>query len=83
MNTYMDPFYMSCGMGDIALLSCLRAGRYDAESVIDTLVERGLHPTRPASEGGNGFSPMIIFSYATSARKIMEHCGEECGGDCS
>lgn len=79
MNTYMDPFYMSCSMGDIALLSCFRAGRYDAESAINALVERGLHPTRPALEGGDRFSPMMVFSYATDARRIMEHCGEECG----
>lgn len=72
----MNTYYMSCGMGDIALLSCFRASRYDAESAINALVERGLLPTRPA-EGGDRFSPVVVFSYATGARSIMEHCGED------
>lgn len=76
---YMNPDSMNSSMGAIALLSCFRAGRYDARSAIETLVEKGLHPTRPALTGGDRFSPVIVFFYATDAKRIMERREEECG----
>lgn len=64
-------------MGEIVVLSCFRNGQYDAESIIQALVRKSLHPTRPALEGGYRFSPVPVFFYVTDARNFMISNNEE------
>ncbi len=60
------------GQCNIEVLHCFRNFIFEPVEVLDHLVERGVAPTRPRSEGKDILSPTILSSYIKGACDIMK-----------